>query len=135
MPADNASTVAPGEAVSFPENGPRSHSRYITRVSETEFKLAKAGTYQILFQVGVSDSGQLVVAADSGSGFEELDYTLVGRNSSANQISEMCLVKTCKDDTVIRIQNPIGNSSSITITPDGGGSRAVSAHLVITRLK
>ena len=37
-------------------------------------------------------------------------------------------------ETVLTVQNPAGNASAITITPLAGGTRAVSAHLIITRI-
>ena len=58
MPPDNAATVAPGTDVSFPQNGPNSGSD-IARIGPDSFNLAQIGTYQVLFQVGVSEAGQL----------------------------------------------------------------------------
>lgn len=56
MPPDNAATVAPGTDVSFPQDGPNSCSG-IARIGADSFNLADIGTYQVLFQVGVSEEG------------------------------------------------------------------------------
>jgi len=56
MPPDNAATVAPGTDVSFPQDGPNSGSG-ISRIGVNSFNLSDIGTYQVLFQVGVSEAG------------------------------------------------------------------------------
>ena len=48
MPPDNASTVAPGTDVSFPQDGPAYNSD-ISRISSSSFNLAEIGTYLIMF--------------------------------------------------------------------------------------
>lgn len=58
MPHDNAATVAPGTDVSFPQNGPNSGAD-ILRASASTFNLGLIGTYQVLFQIGVDEAGQL----------------------------------------------------------------------------
>ena len=56
MPSDNVATVEPGTDVSFPQDGPSSGSD-IARIDADSFNLAQIGTYQVLFQVGVSEAG------------------------------------------------------------------------------
>jgi len=46
----------------------------------------------------------------------------------------MCLVQTTTTNSILRVQNPSGNSTALTITPLAGGTSAVSAHIVITRV-
>jgi len=58
MPPDNAATVAPGTDVSFPQDGPNSGTG-ISRTGPSSFNLTEIGTYQILFQVGTDEAGQL----------------------------------------------------------------------------
>jgi len=60
MPPDNAATVAPGTDVSFPQDGPNSGSG-ISRIGADSFNLGNIGTYQVLFQVGTNEAGQLVL--------------------------------------------------------------------------
>jgi len=133
MPPDNDSTVAAGGDVDFPRNGPSSGGG-IFRTGADTFNLAEIGTYQVLFQVSVTEAGQLVLTLDSGAGAIELDYTVVGRATGTSQIVGMALVQTSVINSILTVRNPAGNSPALTITPLAGGTRPVSAHLVITRL-
>ena len=87
MPPDNAASVAPGTDVSFPQDGPNSGTT-IVRTGPDSFNLAEIGTYQVLFQVSVTEAAQLILTLNGA----DLEYTVAG------------------------------------------GTRAVSAHLVITRI-
>lgn len=79
MPPDNAASVAPGTAVSFPQNGVIS-STEISRSGPDSFILGPIGTYQVLFEVSVDEAGQLLLTLDGA----ELDYTVVGRATGAS---------------------------------------------------
>src|SRR6202034_2889238 len=61
MPPDNAATVAPGTDVSFPEDGPALGSSLISRTGPSSFNLGGIGTYQVTFQVSVTEAGQLIL--------------------------------------------------------------------------
>jgi|GEM_PF-5138216 len=130
MPPDNAATVAVGAAVSFPQDGPNSGTGVITRVSDTEFQLSSIGTYQVMFQVSVSEAGQLVLDLND----VDLPYTVVGRATGTSQIVGMSLVSTTEVNSQLSVHNPVGGFVALTITPYAGGAQSVSAHLVITRL-
>ena len=129
MPPDNADTVAPGTDVSFPQNGPTSGEN-IERITDESFNLALAGTYQVFFQVSVAEAGQLVLTLDG----EELDYTVVGRATGDSQIVGMALVTAPEAGSVLTVRNPAGNATALTVTPLAGGTRPVSAHLVIVQI-
>ena len=129
MPGDNAATVAPGTDVSFPQNGPTSGTS-ITRLSATTFNLAAIGTYQVLFQVSVTEAGQLILTLNGA----DLSYTVVGRATGTSQLVGIALVQTSVINSILTVRNPSGNSTALTITPLAGGTRSVSAHLTITRL-
>ncbi|NUU59280.1 collagen-like protein, partial [Paenibacillus sp. JW14] len=129
MPPDNAATVAPGTDVSFPQDGPTSGTS-ILRTGPSSFNLAVIGTYQVLFQVSVSEAGQLILTLNGA----DLAYTVVGRATGTSQIVEMALVTTTLVNSILTVRNPAGNSTALTITPLAGGTRPVSAHLVITQL-
>jgi hypothetical protein len=129
MPPDNAATVAPGTDVSFPQDGPTS-STTITRIDDSSFNLSEIGTYQILFQVSVTEPGQLILTLNG----EDLAYTVVGRATGTSQIVGMALVETTTINSILTVRNPAGNSTALTITPLAGGTRPVSAHLVITQI-
>ena len=130
MPGDNAATVAVGGDLDFPQNGPTSASG-ITRTGVDTFQLAAIGTYKIEFQVSVTEPGQFVVTLQN----VEIPSTRVGRATGTNQIYGTCLITTTVVNSIVTIRNPAGNAAALTITPTAGGAGAVSAHLVIQRLR
>ncbi|MBQ3529693.1 MAG: collagen-like protein [Oscillospiraceae bacterium] len=130
MPPDNAATVAPGTDVSFPQDGPNSGTG-ITRAGADSFILGEIGTYQVLFQVSVTEAGQLILTLNG----EDLAYTVVGRATGVSQIVGMAVVETTVINSVLTVRNPAGNAAALTITPLAGGTRPVSAHLVITQIQ
>ena len=135
--ADNPGTIAVGSPVLFPRNGPT--SSYIVRgtggTSTSSFVLPAIGTYEVMFQVSVTEPGQLDLGLDSGSGVVEQAYSVVGRATGTNQIFGICLVTTTVINSELTVRNPAGNSSALTITTIAGGASAVSAHLVIMRIQ
>ena len=130
MPPDNATTVAPGTDVDFPQDGPNSGSG-IARIGADSFNLGEIGTYQILFQVGVSEAGQLVLTLNGA----ELAYTVVGRATGTSQIVGIALVTTSVINSVLTVRNPADNAAALTITPVAGGTGPVSAHLTILQIQ
>ncbi len=130
MPPDNAATVAPGTDVSFPQDGPNSGTD-ISRTGPDSFNLAIIGTYQILFEVSVHEAGQLILTLNCS----DLEYTVVGIATGASQIVGMAIVATTVINSILTVRNSAGNSTALTITPLGGGTRPVSAHLVITQIR
>ena len=54
--------------------------------------------------------------------------------TGASQIVGMALVSTTVINSILTVRNPAGNLAALSITPLAGGTRAVSAHLVITRI-
>ncbi len=130
MPLDNLEPVDPGADVSFPQDGPNSGTG-ITRISDDSFNLAEVGTYQVLFFASTDESGQLVLTLNG----EALDYTVVGRATGTSQIVGMSLVTTTAADSVLTVRNPEDNVSPLNLTPLAGGTRPVSAHLIITQIQ
>ena len=129
MPPNNPEMVEPGEDVSFPQNAINS-GMAISGISPTEFNLAEVGIYQVLFQVPVTDTGQLVLTLNG----VDLDHTVVGRGTGTSQIVGMTLVQTTEPNSVLTVRNPIGNITNLTITPNAGGLRSVAANLVIIQI-
>ena len=130
MPPDNSATVAPGTDVSFPQDGPNSGAG-IARSGPDSFILAEIGTYQVFFQVSVTEAGQLILTLNG----EDLAYTVAGRATGASQIVGMAIVETTVINSVLTVRNPEGTAAALTITPLAGGTRPVSAHLVITQIQ
>lgn len=129
MPPDNSATVAPGTDVSFPQDGPIANAN-ISRLGPSSFNLGVIGSYQILFQVSVDEAGQLILTLDG----QDLAYTVAGRATGTSQIVGMAVVTTTAVNSVLTVRNPAGNAAALTITPLAGGTRPVSAHLVITQI-
>lgn len=112
MPGDNAATVAVGASVEFPNDGPTSGT--IVRsggVSPSAFVLPAIGTYEITWQVSVTEAGQLILTLDSEGGAIEQVDSVVGRATGTSQI--------------------VGNTF---ITTTAGGTHPVSATLTIKQI-
>jgi hypothetical protein len=133
MPGDNPATVAVGSYVIFPQNG-ESVGTDITRGPAPEsnfvFNLGPIGLYQIFFQVSVTEAGQLQLNLNN----TVIANSVVGRATGTSQITGMSLIRTSSINSILKVQNPSGNSTALTITPLAGGASPVSAHLVITLL-
>ncbi|MBP1990080.1 hypothetical protein J2Z66_001678, partial [Paenibacillus eucommiae] len=131
MPPDNAATVGDGTDVSFPQDGPIGGTAiFRSGASPTTFNLSVIGTYQVLFQVSVTEPGQLILTLNGN----DLPYTVAGRATGTSQIIGMALVQTTSINSLLTVRNPAGNTPALTITPSAGGERAVSAHLVIMQI-
>jgi hypothetical protein len=129
MPPDNAQAVDPGADVAFPENGPIANTN-IGRASDSAFLLNAAGTYLILFSVGVTEAGQLLLTLDGA----DLPYTVAGRTTETSPIIGTAIVTVSVAGAVLTVRNPAGNAAALTVTPVAGGERPVSAHLIIAQI-
>ncbi len=129
MPPDNADTIAAGEDVEFPRNGPNSGTG-ISRQSVDSFLLEDPGTYLVQFQVTAGEGGQLVLTLNGA----ELPYTVAGREAGAAQIVGMALITTTAANSVLTVRNPEGTAPPLTLTPNAGGTEPASAHLIILQL-
>jgi hypothetical protein len=114
--------------VDFPQDGPASGT--IVRLGPDTFSLPIAGTYEVTFQVSVTEAGQLAIALNGS----ELAYTVSGRATGTSQLVGTALVTTVVPFSILGIENPPGSPTALTITPLAGGTQPVSAHLVIVRL-
>ncbi len=128
MPPDNSSTIAIGAAINFNQNGPNNNT-IITRLTASTFNLELVGLYEIIFQVSINEAAQLVIVVNG----TELDYTVVGRATGTNQIIGDCLILTTTSNSILSINNPSANSTALTLTPFGGGNKALSANLIIKK--
>ena len=129
MPGDNSETIAAGSDVKFPNDGP-SFGNDITRLNFYTFNIKSIGIYQILFQVSISEAGQLCIVLNT----IQQDYTVVGRATGTSQIVGICLINITLENSTLSVRNPLGEPSELTITPIAGGTNSVSAHLLIIRL-
>ena len=129
MPPDNSISVAPGADVSFPQNGTIANTD-LGRSTESAFLLSPIGVYLVTFAVSITEPGQLVLTLNG----EELDYTVFGRATGANQIVGTAIVSTDTENSVLTVRNHAANAEALIITPLAGGATPVSAHLVIVRI-
>lgn len=129
MAPDNAEPVAAGEDVEFPRNGPNSETG-ISRITVDSFGLAAVGTYWVQFQVTAAEAGQLILTLNG----EDLAYTVAGRDATNSQIIGTALVTTTEANSVLTVRNPEGTAPALTLTPSAGGTRPVSAQLMILQL-
>lgn len=129
QPGDNPTPIAPGEDVSFPQDGPNSGTG-ITRISDTDFSLTNVGTYQVQFTVSAADAGQLALTLNG----TELPYTLVGQTSDG-QLVGTALVPTDVATSVLTVRNPAVNTADLTLAPSAGGTSPVASQLVIIQLR
>ena len=128
QPNDDPSTIAVGSAIPFPETGP---TNGISRSSASQFTLPAIGIYEVTWQVSITEAGQLDLATNG----TELPQTVVGRATGTSQIVGDVLIQTTTLNTLLDVRNPTGNSTALTVTPDAGGTTAVSGTLVIKRIQ
>lgn len=129
MPGDNTATIAAGTAINFPTNG-RSNG-VIIRSSANEFSLPDVGTYQVNWQVSVSEAGQLGLQLNGTL----IASTVVGRATGTTQIVGNTIITTTSPNSLLGVVYPAGNTPALTITPTAGGTHAVTANLIITRIQ
>ena len=55
--------------------------------------------------------------------------------TGTSDIIGMSIITTTEENSNLAVRNPAGNPSALTITPLAGGTRPVSAHLVITQIQ
>jgi hypothetical protein len=112
----------------FPNVGPAAVGTGITRTSAGNYQLAVVGTYEVSWQISITEPGQLELSLNG----TPVPNSTVGRATGTNQIIGNTVVTTTSINTALSVTNPGG--SAITPTPDAGGATAVSATLVIKRL-
>jgi hypothetical protein len=130
---DNSLVVLPGNAINFPRPLTNSYGP-IQRIlgSPNQFALPAGGIFEITFQVGIQNTGELVVVLN---GVEQL-FTVVGK-SGGGFVVGMTIIST-----------PMGLASTLSInnpsTAVAGGlkvdaatgalSQPLSCHLIIKQL-
>jgi hypothetical protein len=132
MPGDNAATVAPSTAVSFPQTGPT--NGIITRLSDTQFLLPFVGTYKVYFQVSVTPAAGTGAQLELRLNGTPVANSVAGQNVGTGQVTGMSLITTTVAGSVLEVINAVGNAAALIITPVAGGPTSVSAHLVVLRI-
>ena len=99
-------------------------------VLSDSFILGPIGLYQILFQISINEPGQLQINLNGSA----VSNSVVGRATGTSQLVGINILQTTTINSILKIQNPIGNTTALTITPLAGGNLSVSAHLIIIQL-
>ena len=127
-PSDNTTAVTAGNAVEFPTTS--SQSTGITRLSDSTFNLAEAGTYLVAFRVNSTDAGQLQIAVNSNG----LANGIFGTSTEGSSIDGVTVITTAQANSVLSIINPTNSTSPITITQNAGGANPTISTLTIIKL-
>lgn len=127
-PGDNPTAVTAGNAVEFPTTS--SQSTGITRLSDSTFNLAEAGTYLVAFRVNSTDAGQLQIAVNSNG----LANGIFGTSTEGSSIDGVTVITTAQANSVLSIINPTNSTSPITITQNAGGANPTVSTLTIIKL-
>ena len=127
-PGDNPTAVTAGNAVEFPTTS--SQSTGITRLSDSTFNLAEAGTYLVAFRVNSTDAGQLQIAVNSNG----LVNGIFGTSTEGSSIDGVTVITTAQANSVLSIINPTNSTSPITITQNAGGANPTVSTLTIIKL-
>ena len=127
-PGDNPTAITAGNAVEFP--GTSSQSTGITRLSDSTFNLAEAGTYLVAFRVNSTDAGQLQIAVNSNG----LANGIFGTSTEGSSIDGVTVITTAQANSVLSIINPTNSTSPITITQNAGGANPTISTLTIIKL-
>jgi len=129
MPGDNTATIAAGSPVEFPQNGPT--NGIITRINASQFNIPAVGIYWVRWQVSIAEAGQLILQLNGS----DIARSVVGRATGTDQIVGETMISTTLPNTILTVTNPSGNPVAITLNPSAGGTRAVSANLITTRIQ
>lgn len=127
-PSDNPTAVTAGNAVEFPTTS--SQSTGITRLSDSTFNLAEAGTYLVAFRVNSTNAGQLQIAVNSNG----LANGIFGTSTEGSSIDGVTVITTAQANSVLSIINPTNSTSPITITQNAGGANPTVSTLTIIKL-
>ena len=131
---DNPDEIAPGEAINFPYPLVNSYGN-IQRVagSNTQFLLQPNSVYEIIFQVVISNTGELVLVLNDT---EQL-FTVVGK-SGGGPVIGTCIISTPSTGaSIISINNPASALGSGLQVDSATGvlSEPLSCHLIIKQLR
>ncbi|WP_394992884.1 hypothetical protein [Emticicia sp.] len=129
MPGDNTATIAAGSPIEFPQNGPT--NGIITRINASQFNIPAVGIYMVDWQVSIAEAGQLILQLNG----TDIATSVVGRATGTSQIIGHTYITTLLPNSVLTVVNPSGNPVALTINPGAGGTRAVSANIIITRMQ
>jgi hypothetical protein len=132
---DNPDPIEPGNAVNFPNPtvNPFGTIQRVNGTSTSQFVLPANSTFEILFQVVVQNTGELVVVLNGS----ELPNTVFGKSGNG-AIVGMCIVKTPSgSSSVISINNPSSAPAGGLQVDAATGSltQPLTCHLIIKQIQ
>jgi hypothetical protein len=132
---DNPEPIEPGEAVNFPNPSvnPFGTIQRVNGTSTSQFLLPANSTFEIMFQVVVQNTGELIVVLNG----TELQNTVFGKSGNG-AIVGMCIIKTPPgSSSVISINNPsTAVAGGLKIDAATGAlTQPLTCHLIIKQLQ
>jgi hypothetical protein len=120
MPPDNPEEITPGNKIEFPNT--YYECPIIIRSTSSVFNLINVGYYEIKCVVNVTQTAQIIVCLDDGSGFKQQYNMVSGRNSGSSQLYGQFIFQTFFPNTKISLNNPLENNTPMKITETAGGT-------------
>jgi hypothetical protein len=132
---DNPDPIEPGDAVNFPNpaTNPFGTIQRVNGTSTSQFLLPANSTFEVLFQVVVQNTGELVVVLNG----TELLNTVFGKSGNG-AIVGMCIIKTPSGpSSVISINNPSTSvAGGLKIDAATGSlTQPLTCHLIIKQIQ
>jgi hypothetical protein len=131
---DNPDAIEPGSSVNFPNPSINPHGTIQRHLgtSKNSFTLPAGGVFEITFQVGAQNTGELVVVLN---GQEQL-MTIVGKSGGGLLVGVSIISTPLLIDSVLSINNPSTSSEGgLKIDKSSGAlSKPLSCHLIIKQL-
>lgn len=124
--AGSSSSVSPGDAVPFDQEGPSTLP--ITRLATTEFSLPFAGIYHVMYHVHVDGPAQFALELAN----DLIPYTTSGcEGEGANTIVGSFLILNLAAGSRLMLRNVLSNGRTTTIAHSVGGLELTASTLSI----
>jgi hypothetical protein len=130
---DNPSSIMPGTSVNFPKPLVNTYGS-IQRVSgsTSQFILPANGSFEVMFQVTIQNTGELVVVLNGAEQF----MTVVGKSGNGQVIGMSILSTPAGGVSILSINNPVSavNGGLKIDEATGALSQPLSCHLIIKQI-
>lgn len=123
---DYAATVGLGTAVPFPNAGPLTSGFETTSNS---IKVLADGDYLVEVDISsIDEPGQLVIAKNN------IETNIASGRATGTSPITISKIMTLVSNDILKVFNPAGNASALTVTPIAGGTIAVMQTFKLTKL-
>jgi hypothetical protein len=132
---DNPDEIDPGSPVNFPNPliNPYGTIQRLYGTSKNSFSLPPGGLFEITFQVGVQNTGELVIVLN---GQEQL-MTVVGKSGGGLLVGVSIISTPLLNNSTLSINNPstaVAGGLKIDESSGTALSQPLSCHLIIKQL-